>query len=229
MASPVHLVTEADAGDGGYVIGDGGSIITCIDSKKPQLFDLYENAVLEGRSKPVTLGLANNNFSSMVKEALRRITIKYNLNEAETGRIKSFIKDYVEDPFDLWELYLTQTYTPVPVVGLYLFNVRSVATEPEVINSVVQHRCSVRIGAINPFSYKEVKKRYVATTRKICSYGWPDIRNCVFQNVKLINEMTKSQRACLIVHESLRFLPEDKRPTSERQLRQDTAEICTAT
>jgi hypothetical protein len=55
-----------------------------------------------------------------------------------------------------------------------------------------------------------------------------DIKHCFLVKTRYLRKMTSGEKACLVLHEVLRFLPESKKFKNEIELRRTAYHICTA-
>lgn len=221
-AKNVHFLLTSEVSDGGVVIGDGGVAIRCNDKNKYQLFDLLEDEVLNGK-RPVTLQANGTSLSSMLTVGLERVKAHYNLTQVEFDRLRQLSFDFINNPVDLWEIFELRRQALVHM-NSELLNINNIKTERRMLEAIRIHNCKAKVVAINTTANQKtsLKNKY----KNVCwSVGAEE--NCLLLNTRIFSKFNNEHAACLVIHEFLRLLPEDKKPNTEFELRQHVAKICT--
>lgn len=213
----VLLSLWAEAGSGGAsVVGDGGYIVKCDRGffKSPQIyfFDLYEFNTTQGE-QPVTLG-RNLSLKDKVQVGLDRISARFGLDSVQTETLKRAARLIYGLSYDPW------LRRDVP--SIWDLGVKSVLTDNAVGNRLAAERCEL-IAAV----LRLTPENSGSIFRDVCQKGTVSEKLCLIKNTKAYDRLNNDDKACLIIHESLRYLPVEKALPSERALREVTGQICT--
>jgi hypothetical protein len=204
----LNLCANAQSSGGGTTVGDGGHVILC--NGKYELFDLFENRINSGKPSAVSLASGpNSTLNDMIQTGLARIQRRFLLNEKEMYRVERATK-----------MFRLNSQTMVSIGWPYDggLSANDLLVSAKVASNIRASDCRVELAAIRPpiNSFFE----------PICRNNLSELEYCFIIDSELTMFLNREQKACLILHESLRFLPDTKR-LSEAQLRLTTSQICT--
>lgn len=202
------ILGQAMAEGGATTVGDGGHVIMC--KGKPELFDLFEYRVNTSQNRPVTLGESKSaNLNDMINTGVARIAKRFALTQAETARVKRATKMLLLDG---------STTDNKGWLQHWAISAHSLKVSEQVAAQINLNRCSVDLAVIRP-----PLNEYF---QSICSHNFSEFEYCFIVFPEPFQFLKREQRACLALHESLRFLPPGKQ-LDEKNLRMVTAQICT--
>lgn len=198
------------SGGGASTVGDGGHVVVC--GNQIELLDIYERNILFGSSS-ISLGDENLSQTDLVQEGLNRIISRFNLTPETASPIVSATKMFLRFPFDPWKLPGKNGLLQTQKINMYR----------PVNDHIIQKNCWIDIVVIRP----KVEGNVQNFLEELCDQNYSEHEFCFFTKREHYRRLTKQQRACLVVHESLRYLPLESRISDELVLRQTAAEICT--
>lgn len=221
LFSGLFLAHQSFAGSNGgaSVVGDGGYIVICdrglFKIPKITLFDLYEYRVKSGE-REITLSGADD-IRGKVKIALDRATTYFHLNPDESARLaKAAVVILGPVPLDPWLSY--------PKPSDYFWDhleAQAPLVDAKVLSALQAEKCQLEVTFIKPDYARDTANVY----KQLCNGRGGDF--CLLQNSQAFRRLHPDDRACMVLHEALRFLPAEKRPTTEAELRDTTARLCT--
>jgi hypothetical protein len=197
----------AQSNGGGTTVGDGGHVIYC--NGKYELFDLYEYRINSSTPARVTLNNGKSaNLNQLVENGMARIQNRFNLTENEFYRVKRAAQ----------MLFLDSQSADQSWMNSWSFSARGMLVSRAVSDSIQRMKCTVEQAVVRP----PLTNYFL----QICRNTLSEFEYCFLTSHELFSLLKREQKACLAIHESLRFLPADKR-LSEENLRITAAEICT--
>lgn len=201
----------AQSNGGATTVGDGGHVIQC--GNQQEVFDLFEYRISNDTDAAISLADdGQSNLKDMVNTGLKRIQFKFSLSESEYARVQRAAKMFLLD----------NTFNRGASMGWlrqWRFSARSISVSKAVYDIMVTSNCTLKTVVVRP----PMNSSFFSS---ICSRYFSEVEFCFITNTDLFWDLSREQAACLVVHEVLRFLPEQKK-LNERQLRTATAEICT--
>lgn len=200
----------AQSNGGATTVGDGGHVIQC--GSRQEVFDLFEYRINNYSDATISLADGGYRLKDMVYTGLQRIQFKFSLTEAEYARVRRAAKMFLLD----------STFSRGASLGWlrqWRFSARGVAVSDAVYGIMNTSKCALKTVVVKPPMNSSVFS-------SICSHYFSEAEFCFITDTDLFWGLSREQAACLVVHEVLRFLPEQKK-LNERQLRSATAEICT--
>lgn len=219
------LVLPALGGEGGgsSTVGDGGFALVCKAGLRgrqvrAELLDLYEAQILSGQRNTTTKTALGSNRESpqrLLSVALERLFLKIHVTPEEALRVKSAGQALLKKTMDPW----------AGGVGLNINQhivARDIDIDARVYNAAKADGCEITAVVIRPSRDLEERRRWT----RYCAYRGLDFENCFFMDKKIFRDLSSGHKACLAVHESLRYLPELLRPVDDADLRRTVAEIC---
>lgn len=215
------LSSSALANGGVTTIGDGGLVAICpFTTSKADVrlyfFDLLE-AQKTGTPYRTTFGDVSLGLPKKVAIGMERIKGRLQLTDDDLRAARQVAAVLMQLQFDPTKLY------PYANQHDFVFKVHSVRTSPRVYHFLKKRRCQLNV-AIARFTRAQITSPEI---RDLCSRSPGGIDLCFLTNRDIYFRLTQDERACLILHESLRYLPESKKPRSENELRSLAAQICT--
>lgn len=215
------FVLPASAGQGGgsSTVGDGGFAVVCFAGLKykqvrAELLDLFEEKVLTQERKKVTLGNGANP-EPLLEVALRRLQKKTSLTEREFSKVSWAAFSFLRDAQDPW-------MSGARIGTNDFVRAQDILLDKRVYSQANSRGCRIAPVAIRPAQVGTNRINY----ERLCRARGLSFEDCFFIDNSIYKDLSASHRACLALHESLRYLPESLRPRSERQLRKIVAEIC---
>ena len=199
---------------GGTTVGDGGHIVIC--GSKAEVLDIYERRILVGPSE-INFGNENMTLQQMKDVGLARVRARFKLTNQEFEKVATAATMLLNSPVDPW----VDESDPLT----YFLQTKSISIEQAVYNSIKQNYCEIDIVAIKP--PKELPQKIHDIYDNICAKKHLAREDCFFVSQAAFSWLTKKQKACLAIHESLRYLPANISFVDERSMRRAVAEICT--
>lgn len=215
--------TSAFAGEGATTVGDGGHVVICKTENgwtDGRLLDLFEKEVL---GKDVILSLGNEDLSLLqkIRIGVLRAQTALDLNSAEANDLLVASERFIKFPYDPWKRAKTANGGAV-----YLIKAKDPLVSRQVYKELQRRNCYVDTVVIHP----DFSNRNLSTTKtyeNICLGNVLGLRQCFLTNTRHVKAMSLDEKACLVIHEALRFLPQTKRFKKDSDLRQMTFQICT--
>lgn len=221
--------TVAIGGGGATTVGDGGHLVICETSV--DVLDVYERRLLVGRSEIDFGDDETMSIEQMKDVGLARMRSRFKLTEQEFEKIAMaaymFLKfpvnpwANVKDPWRSWIDPWNSGTDPFE----YFLQTKDITVSKLVYDSIKKNYCEIDIAAIKP--PKELPKNLDDVYDDICHRSHLARENCFFVSKDAFSMLTKKQKACLAIHESFRYLPENKAFVDEIQMRRAVADICT--
>lgn len=215
------FLSRASANGGVTTIGDGGIVAVCsshMSRSEPKLFflDLLE-AKIAGRPYVADFEDVTVSLDKKVDTALSRLKLRLQLSEHDLQQVRSVTSVLLRLHFDPTNLYKFSDQ------HAQIFRVSNIHTSSKVIRFLKKNRC-VLMAAVVRFAEPQLSSPDI---QYLCekSPGGTDL--CFLTNSSVYFRLPQNERACLILHEALRYLPDHKKPKTEAQLRSWTADICT--
>ena len=199
--------------EGGTTVGDGGFAVACSD--RIEILDLYEHRFFNGEYR-ITLDQNGDSIKEMVGEGLNRIKNKYSLNEQQHQLMQTAAYKLLRFPFDPLHSGLRQMY------GFFLQSPKTVVYK-NVWKSVQDQRCVLETVIVRPPRTSQHQKVY----HSICQHNYSEFEFCFFTNMSIYRRLDRDQRACLVLHEVIRYSDFYKDFKDEIEMRKAIAEICT--
>ncbi|WP_148284905.1 hypothetical protein [Pseudobdellovibrio exovorus] len=208
-------------GSGATTVGDGGHVVVCYDNsqskKEVQLLDLFE---MEALGYPTTFALGNAQvpLANKVWMGMTRLQSHLGLSNAEVDEMVYAADRFMRFPYDPWETGMRSFFG-------YFLQAKPVEVRRSVFDEMERRGCRLEVAVIRPDL--DAERASTENYKSICSRSFAGFHYCFLMNTDLIRKMDKDQKACLIIHEVLRFLPKEKKIQSERALRRHTYYACT--
>ncbi len=201
--------TASFAQGGASTVGDGGHGVDCRNSKRMQLLDLYEF----GNGKKVSLPDSQSARKSF-PVLLARAKAALQLTEGESRELALAAKRFFNFAIDPWAMELRQ-YS-------YFLRAKEPILSPSIEKKLEDEDCVIEPIVIRP----DPNAKSLETYDYLCSQSHAGLQHCFLVNMRGYRKLSKPQQACLVLHESLRFLPTSKQ-LNEVKLRAMTAQLCT--
>lgn len=198
---------------GATTVGDGGLVVEC--GSKVELLDLYEHKLLYGDYK-ITLDEKGDSVKDMVGVGLERLREKYSLDDSQYKRIKAATVAILRFPYDPWQ-------TPIGRIYSYAIKPPSALVYSYVKDKLLLEKCKLNTVIIRP--PRESKEQYAY--ERVCNDNFNTFEFCFFTKKSIYIKLSKPERACLVVHEAIRFLKIYDSFENEVQMRASVADICT--
>lgn len=219
------LVWPVFGGEGGgsSTVGDGGFALVCKAGLKnrqvrAELLDLYEAQILSGQRKTTrktTLGSNGESPQQLLNVALERLFVKFSLTEEEALKVSQAAQQLLQKTMDPW----------AGGVGLNINHhiiARDISLDARVYRAATADGCEIQAVVVRPTRSEEARRRFT----RYCGYRGLSFENCFFVDKKIFRDLSSGHKACLALHESLRYLPERLRPADDEEVRKTVAEIC---
>lgn len=199
---------------GGTTVGDGGMVVRC--GKQDTFLDIYEQDVLVG-PKAISLaqslaGSDKKSVEKMVQVGIDRARQRFQLSEDELTLVQKAAKIFLSFQYD----------DSTERAGRLLpgdFLVPDVRLAKIVYEKIKRDGCDIIVAVVRAPETPEA--------RKACLRLANSFESCFIGDRELFRWMDPSQKACLILHESLRSMPPHKKITNEMSFRRTVAELCT--
>lgn len=197
---------------GASLVGDGGHVVTC--DRNTDLFDIYEYRLINNPNAQITLGQGKNaDLNEMAMTGILRMKVKFELSETEFFPVKRALKVLLASHNNPW----FKNHTNIA------FEATELRTQKIVNRQIVKDNCHVSTVVIKPPKNLDPYGDFA----DLCKRNFSELEYCFLVDFDYYSNLDPQQRACLIVHETIRFLPKEKAPLDERALRMTTAQICT--
>lgn len=211
----ISLGANAGKGGGATTVGDGGVVVKC-HGQDLQILDLFEQKVLSG-DKEITLDKDDNKVQRKVADGLARIQQRYSLTEDEMKPIRRAADQFMRFPYDPFHDGSASFYG-------YFLQINKIVVRSEVAQALKDQNCRLETAVIRPPHDGSLSEEYY---QGLCGHNFAEYESCFYTNLDLWRALKKDQRACLVIHELLRYLPADKRAPSELEMRAEAADVCT--
>jgi hypothetical protein len=208
LALTLLFCSNVFAQGGASTVGDGGHCVVC-EKMKPQLLDLYEFA----HGKKISLP-EDQSVRKSYAVLLERASHLLQLNHEEANELALAAKRFIYFKIDPWEMNLTQ-YS-------YFLNAKDPIFSGDTWNRIEKEDCYFQPVVIRP----DHDADSIRTYESLCHISFAGLKHCFLVDMRMYRRLSRPQQACLVLHETLRFLPRHKK-LSEVQLRQTTARLCT--
>jgi hypothetical protein len=202
-------------GGGATTVGDGGVVVAC-KGQDLQLLDLFEQKVLSGQ-KEISLLPAEGSVRQKINDGLNRIQARYNLAENEMAPIRRAAVLFMRFPFDPFHNGLASAYS-------YFLQIKEVWVRVAVAEALKEQNCRLKVAVIRPPRDGGLNEQYY---RELCGHNFAEYEGCFYTNLDIWRSLKRDQRACLVVHEVLRYLPPAKKAATDLEMRQQAADLCT--
>lgn len=186
---------------GAGTVGDGGHGVTC--GRNVELLDIYEH---RKANEQITLN-PRMSLPTMIAVLTYRLENDSRFAGQDFTEFNNALKNFRDS-------------TPVP----FEFNVSDweyrLQTRKPQLSQEVMDRMKADSCRLTPVAVRGYSDKFTQPSARICDgEGY-----CFIVNSRLYRRFSKANKACLFIHEALRFLPQ---PLSENELRRVTFEICT--
>ncbi|AGH94257.1 hypothetical protein [Pseudobdellovibrio exovorus] len=214
---------SAWAEEGATTVGDGGHVVIC---KTPEgwsagrLLDLFEAEVL-GKSVIFDLGSEELSIIDKVSLGLSRAQETLNLKSGEINSMLSVAERFLKFPYDPWKRAKTENGGAV-----YAIKAKDPLVSRQVYYELERRNCYVDTVVIHP-DFSDRRSQQTKTYENICLANVIGLRQCFLTNTRHLRTMSSDEKACLVIHETLRFLPQSKSFKKDSDLRRMTYQICT--
>jgi hypothetical protein len=194
---------------GASTVGDGGHGVDCKYSARFQLLDVFEFA----DGKEITLPESQSAMKSF-PQLLTRAQAALRLSTEEVGNLRITAKRFFSFKIDPWAMGLAQ-YN-------YFLQAKEPVISDNVWKRIEDEDCYIEPIVIKPDPNAESIRIYSS----LCSMSLAGFEHCFLVNDRGFRKLSHPAQACLVLHESLRFLPRSKK-LNEPELRALTARLCT--
>lgn len=187
----------AAGGTGGAVtVGDGGFGVICpkgAHDTTVQLLDLFEAEALGRPSVPF---FAGKRLKDKVRVAVERVRQRLGLSAEQTHELAYAAERFMRFPYDPWQKGTASNYS-------YFLRGEWPTVRVKVYEEMQRRGCRLETIVVRPTDEEPGRDVY----RSICSQNVAGFEYCFLTNSSLYRKMDNDARACLILHEALRFLP----------------------
>ncbi len=199
---------SADAHAGATKVSDGGHGVYCRATGRLEMLESYE-ARVAGRT--IDLGSPLAGFNIQTRVGLEKLAREFNLSKGEIDRLNNVIDGVI---FSLYNV----------IVDEELISLIEATAEPVVMKDAVVVRLQRDQCGLGPLAIRLEKGMIFEThvvTDEMLDFACPfdDDRNCIIIARESWNRLGEEQRALLLLHEVMRFLPSRVRPRETHELR----------
>lgn len=215
----IFLIASTAFGEGATTVGDGGHVVICDSASGApvvQLLDLFE-AEVRGHETQILLGSPRMALLDKVRIGLDRIKPGLQLSDAEIKQLMFAAERFVHFPYDPWLRAKNGG-------SVYIIKAQDPMVSPQVYSAFVRKKCRLDTVVIHPDHENRQQRRIY---ENICMAGINGIKNCFLTNTRYLKVMNSDEKACLVLHETLRFLSKEKRFRRDSDLRSMTVFACT--
>lgn len=205
---------SAFAQGGATTVGDGGHVVVCRTGdgwSKGRLLDLFEVEAV-GPDTIFDLGGDRTTLLDKVQIGLARLQPRLGLEAEDIRHMTLAAKKFMRFQYDPWK-------------DSYTFKAKDPVVRHAVYREFEKYNCYLDTVVIHPDPEDQDFQR--KTYENLCMANGKDIRHCFLVNTRYLRTMDQNEKACLTIHEVLRFLPEGKKIRREADLRRNTYYACT--
>jgi hypothetical protein len=226
LFSYVFKTTFADTTDSGAsIVGDGGYAVVCSSGirsplvpeiRSVELLDLFEAQLNEKtNSTRVALGKESESAVSLFALIIERLGLRLNISDSELNTVARAGQEFLRLQSDPWSSFSR-------ISNPQVLRVRGIHLSGSVERALRRKGCYVAPIVVRP-KYNALVQSY---SQRACQLMKAQSGYCFFTDRELFRELKNSHKACLALHEALRYLPETLRPRNDQELRLAVAEVC---
>lgn len=217
---PAFVIAES----GGSIVGDGGYAVLCRSGlqspllpevRRVELLDLTEAQIEKKQEGQTNLGPETSSAAILFEVASERLRVRLNLSEPELEKVAFAGREFLRLQSDPWSGFDR-------VMNEEVLKVRDIQLSQTVERMLRRRGCSISPIVVRPNLHSSRSE----SSRKACALMRAQSDFCFFTDRRLFRELSNSHKACLALHESLRYLPPQLRPSDDQRLRTAVAEIC---